>query len=102
MTTKELQQIALGLLHGTLIPDWESPCGDITTLSEVEALLWQTRDIALLIGDTTHLFDEDPYGHQIFSQFITLTHEEAFQVAQMYLRYQTFLTTYQEVEISHT
>ena len=108
MTHIELRNIALGLLHGDMVSDWDTSCDTpLPTISEIEYLLWQIRDIGMFVGKkeealtttTTKNAPEDPL---IFTHFNTLTKEEALQVAEMFLRYHTFLNTYAEIEISHT
>ncbi len=100
MTQIELRNIALGLLNREILSDWDTTCdAPLPTISELEYLIWQTKDIAMFIGKRDDaITSEEPL---VFAHFNTLTKEEALQVAEMFLRYHAFLDTYTEIEISH-
>ncbi len=102
-TTKELRGIALGLIHGEIACDWKTEdCHkEVSLLSEIEHLILLTYDIGMRYEKYKNAFDKDEYGHFIFAAFQTLTKKEALQVAEMFLRYKSFIDTYVEVEISH-
>ena len=100
-TTLQLRQIALGLVHGDICSDWQESHDDISLLSDVEALILSTQDIAMRYERREAAFEETDDGDLIFATFETLTREEALEVAEMVLRYMTFLSTPVEIEIPH-
>jgi hypothetical protein len=101
-TDKQLRDIALNLLKGKFISDWDhTSCNKITTISEIESLIWETRDIVMIVAERENTLTKDKNGNPIFSTFQTLTKDEALQVADMYLRYNAFMEVDVEIEIPH-
>ena len=110
-TTKELREIALGLAKEEIFCDWcleEAVCSNcdvfhgVPLISEVDHIEFTTKNIGLLFEKITNAFAETEDGDPIFATFETLTREEALEVAEMVLRYMTFLNTPVEIEIPHS
>jgi hypothetical protein len=95
----ELRNIALGLVKGDIVCDWTSNDHPVSTVSEVQQLIFSLRDIGMMYGNRKEAVDHDKFGNPVFTAFRTLTIDEALHVAEMVYRYLGILYAYKEVEI---
>lgn len=95
----KLRDIALSLIRGDIACDWMTDEHEVSLLSEIDYLIHSTQDIGMRYELYENELTKDKQGNPIFATFQTLTHDEALQVAEMFLRYKAFTDVYVEVEI---
>lgn len=101
-TTKDLRNIALEIFQGTMYCEEKNHCEifqNMSTLSHIEALIWETKDIATFIARKNTEIGKEAYDHPIFSEFQTLTQNESLYVLETVLRYMKLSTAYSELTI---